>query len=402
MSFVPASYWAFLACAVLHSIATAGAEALLPFYMKSLGGSTAFAGLPFIVNSLARLFSDPFSGVISDRLSSRSFVLSSLLLGAGFSLLAGATSKPALFLSFWIFIGISESMFALAIRKVAFENARPGNEGSTVGSITTLYGIGTVLGPPIAGYLGSKLGTGVLFLVYALPLFLCIALCWVFPLRPGDKNLKTFPKKRSFFKEGIDLLYLPAFLAACLGMFFMFFSHWGAMKVALPLFAVEERGLTLVDVGTILGIAGIVDIFGRYTGGLSCDRWGARRAIQWALMISALSFALVNLAPGYGGLLALACGMALGHGFLNVSSTMLALEAGEENRGGLALGLARWFGSVGSISGTFFIALLAEALSYRVVFLLVGIFGLALLGWLKLRLLKSPLPAPEVTPTGLP
>lgn len=389
MFFGPASYRAFLACTVIHSIATAGAEALLPFYMKSLGTSTALAGLPFIANSLARFFSDPFSGAISDRLSSRSFILLSLLLGAGFSLLAGASTKPTLFLSFWIFIGVSESMFALGIRKVAFESARPGSEGSTVGNITTLYGIGSVLGPPVAGYLGSQWGTRVLFLIYALPLFLGIALCWLFPLSSSAKNLQAYPKKRSLFREGRELLYLPAFLAACLGMFFMFFSHWGAMKVALPLFAVEERGLTLADVGTILGIAGVVDILGRYTGGLSCDRWGARRAIQWALLISALSFALVNLAPGYGGLLASACGMALGHGFLNVTSTMLALKAAEENRGGLALGLARWFGSAGSISGPFLIGILAEALSYGMVFFFLGIFALGLVGWLKLWLLKS-------------
>ncbi len=63
-----APYLIFLACAAIHSIATAGAEALIPFYTKSLGASTALAGLPFVVNSVSRLFTDPVAGAISDRL----------------------------------------------------------------------------------------------------------------------------------------------------------------------------------------------------------------------------------------------------------------------------------------------------------------------------------------------
>lgn len=292
-------------------------------------------------------------------------------------------------------------MFALSMRKVAFEEASPGKEGSAIGSVTTLYGVGSVVGPPIAGYLGSKWGTGVLFLIYALPLFSCIAVCWGLPSTSGDRKPKNHPEKSSVFSEGREHLYLPAFLAACLAMFFMFFSHWGAMKVALPLLAVEEKGLTLADVGTILGMAGMVDILARYTGGLACDRWGIRRALPWALTISGLSFTMVNFAPGYGGLLTLTCGMALGHGFLNVTSAMAALEAAGENRGGLALGVARWFGSVGSISGPFLIGLLAQVLGYGMAFLLVGILGLGLVGYLKLRLLRSPLPSTEMGPDPL-
>ncbi|MFQ5903984.1 MAG: MFS transporter, partial [Candidatus Binatia bacterium] len=178
MSLLLNPYLAFLACAVIQSIATTGADALLPFYVKSLGISTALAGLPFIMNSVARVFVDPFLGVIADRLSSKSFLLLSLLLGAASALLAGMIPRLTPFLFFWIFTGISASMFAVGMRKIAFENARLSKEGSAVGNITTLYGIGNVAGPPMAGFLGSLWGTRVLFISYALPLLWCMGLCW--------------------------------------------------------------------------------------------------------------------------------------------------------------------------------------------------------------------------------
>jgi Na+/melibiose symporter-like transporter len=59
-----APYFVFLLCTAIHSIATAGAEALIPFYTKSLGASTALAGLPFVVNSVSRLFTDPVAGAV--------------------------------------------------------------------------------------------------------------------------------------------------------------------------------------------------------------------------------------------------------------------------------------------------------------------------------------------------
>ncbi|MBI2986831.1 MAG: MFS transporter [Deltaproteobacteria bacterium] len=379
-------YLAFLTVVAIHSIATSGAEALLPFYMKFLGASTALAGLPFAMNSLSRFFTDPLAGAASDRLGSKWFLLLACLLGALFSLLAGATSQLAIFLALWAFVGASESMFALSIRKIAFENAPPGREGRAVGNVTTLYGIGNVVGPPIAGSLGSRLGTQVLFLMYGAPLLLCAALSWLYP--PGGSQPKPIQQaeRRSFFREGRDLFKSRLFWVACLAMFFMFFARWGGLKVAFPLFAVEERGLSIADVGSILGVAGGLDMLGRYLAGRCSDRWGARNAVAWGLFASALGFTAIIFMSGYAGLLTAACGMALAFGFLNVSSTTVALEAAGNNQGGLALGLARWFGSMGSTTGPFLIALLAETLGYGIVFPLVGLLAIGLVAYVRVLL----------------
>lgn len=383
-------YLVFLTVAAIHSVATSGAEALLPFYMKFLGTSTALAGLPFVMNSLSRFFTDPFAGAASDRLSSKWFLLFACLLGAVFSLLAGATSQLTLFLALWVFVGASESMFALSIRKIAFENAPAGREGRTVGNVTTLYGIGNVLGPPIAGLMGSRFGTQVLFSIYAVPLLLCAVLSWLYPPGRSQSEPRQQGKRRSFFKEGRELFKSPLFWAACLAMFFMFFARWGGLKVAFPLFAVEERGLTIADVGSILGVAGVLDMLGRYLAGRSCDRWGARNAVAWGLLASALAFTAIIFLPGYAGLLMAACSMALAFGFLNVTSTTLAMEAAENNQGGLALGLARWFGSMGSTTGPLLIALLAETLGYGIVFLLVGVLAIGLVAYVRVLLRSLP------------
>jgi len=391
-----APYLIFLLCAALHSIATAGAEALLPFYTKSLGASTALTGLPFVVNSVSRIFTDPVAGAVSDRLGARFFVILALLMGGIFSLLAGAMSQLSLFLFFWIFVGISESMFTLSIRKIAFEHAQQGKESSAVGKVTTLYGIGSVLGPPVGGYLGSWWGTRVLFLIYALPLLIAALLIWRFPLLSPRKNAQA-QGSRSAFREGLGLLSHPLFLAGCLAMLYMFFSRWGATKVVVPLFLVEERMFTLADVGTVFGIAGLADITGRYLGGILGDRWGTKNTLQCALAVSGVAFACLILGHGFFSIAVLVSGIGLGHGFLNVTTSTLAMEVAGPGRDGLALGLARCFGSVGSVAGPFVVAMSAAKMGYRNAFLLVGCFALALGASLKLL----PVRAKPTAPGGL-
>ena len=372
-----AAYFIFLLCAAIHSTATAAAEALLPFYTKSLGASTALAGLPFVINSVSRIFTDPVAGAISDRLGARFFFILALMIGACFSLLAGALFELWLFLFFWIFVGISESMFTLAIRKIAFEHAPQGKESSAVGKVTTLYGIGNVLGPPIGGYLGSWWGTRVLFLIYGVPLLVSALLAWRFPLRSADKN-ERISSGRSALRAGLGLLSHPLFLAGCLAMLYMFFSRWGATKVAVPLFLVEQRSFTLADVGTLFGIAGIADISGRYFGGILGDRWGSKNALQGALAVSGVAFVLLTFGQGFLSMTILISGIGLGHGYLNVTTSTLAMEIAGPGRDGLALGLARCFGSMGSVVGPFLVAMAAASLGYRAAFLLVGGFALAL------------------------
>ena len=395
-----AAYLIFLLCAAIHSTATAAAEALLPFYTKSLGASTALAGLPFVINSVSRIFTDPVAGAISDRLGARFFFILALMIGACFSLLAGAMSQLWLFLFFWIFVGISESMFTLAIRKIAFEHAPQGKESSAVGKVTTLYGIGNVLGPPIGGYLGSWWGTRVLFLIYGVPLLFSALLSWRFPLHPADKNALT-PGSRSALRAGLGLLSQPLFLAGCLAMLYMFFSRWGATKVAVPLFLVEQRTFTLADVGTLFGVAGIADITGRYFGGILGDRWGSKNALQCALAVSGVAFVLLTFGQGFLSMTLMISGIGLGHGYLNVTTSTLAMEVAGPGRDGLALGLARCFGSMGSVAGPFLVAMAAASLGYRTAFLLVGGFALALGAGVRLLALRTKHATPgDVMETG--
>ena len=103
----------------------------MPFYMRSLGASTALVGLPFVLNAVSRIFSDPLNGAVADRLSSKHFIILAFAIGAVASLSAAAVTGTALFLFIWMFVGVGESMFALGMRKVAFEHATEAMEWVT-------------------------------------------------------------------------------------------------------------------------------------------------------------------------------------------------------------------------------------------------------------------------------
>lgn len=81
-----------------------------------------------------------------------------------------------------------------------------------------------------------------------------------------------------------------------------FYSVLGAM---LPYFALwlAARGLSPVEIGAVLSVHGAMRIVMPIVWGWLADRWGRRmRLIQWATLLSLLSFIAVPLSQGFSGM----------------------------------------------------------------------------------------------------
>ena len=60
-------------------------------------------------------------------------------------------------------------MFALALRKVGFDQAAPERQGRVQGQMASALGIGFTVGPLLGGFVGKHMGPDGLFLLYAVP-----------------------------------------------------------------------------------------------------------------------------------------------------------------------------------------------------------------------------------------
>jgi MFS family permease len=189
------------------------------------------------------------------------------------------------------------------------------------------------------------------------------------------------------WREGMTLLRKPAFLASCLAICQSFFFLVGVTRVAFPFLAVNQRGIGLEVVGTMVAISRLTDTFGRYSGGFLADRIRASRVILIGVALGVPMFILQIYGSGFVTLLLPLAIMTLGFGFSNVGSTTFALQTAPPAAKGLGLGLSRASTSVGQMLGPLLCGVLIDKMGYEQGFQAMALISAAVLfvTWVGLR-----------------
>ena len=366
--------------AVIEITGSSGAAMLSPFFMKASGFSIGLAGIPLVVNGIGRVSSDLMSGVLASYFSSGMLIVAS----TSISIIVSTTAmffldSTVMFLIAFTILGITEAMFALSIRKIAFEHSEPGQQGKAQGQVASALGIGFSLGPLFGGFIGKTFGLHAIFLVYAIPQVIGLVLI----LLAGAHRSRNVTQERSvqLWSEGKKLFARPSFLASCLAIFQSFLFLVGVTRVAFPFLAVNERGFGLDAVGTMVSISRITDTFGRYTGGWLCDRISAQRVILLGVALGIPMFMLQVYGTDMLTLLLPLCLMTMGFGYSNVGATTFALQSAGHAGRALSLGLTRASTSMGNMIGPLLAGALVEQLGYE-----RGFQGMALISLIILLL----------------
>jgi MFS family permease len=243
--------------------------------------------------------------------------------------------------------------------------------------MASALGIGFTLGPLLGGFVGKWLGSNALFLLYAIPEVLALILV----LLGGAHRYRLSARDTSttLWREGIGLLKKPPFLASCLAICQSFFFLVGVTRVAFPFLAVNQRGIGLDVVGSMVSISRLTDTLGRYSGGVLADRIQAHRVILLGVAAGVPAFVLQVYGSGFVTLLLPLAVMTLGFGWTNVASTTFALQSAPLSAKGLALGLSRASTSVGQMIGPLVCGILIEKMGYEQGFQAMAASSLAVL-----------------------
>jgi MFS transporter, DHA1 family, multidrug resistance protein len=361
MKLSPLTFFCFAAvCSIAGS---SGAAMLAPFFMSAQGYSVALAGIPIVANGAGRVCSDLTSGVLASYFSSGTLIIAA----SSFALLVSSLGvfflDTTVFLLAFTILGVTEAMFALSLRKIAFEASDPGQQGRAQGQVASALGIGFAIGPLLGGFVGKNYGSEVLFVVYALPQFLSLT----FLLLGGAHRSRRISQEGSvqLFREGKKLLSHPPFLASCLAIFQSFLFLVGVNRVAFPFLATKQRGLGLDWVGTMVAVSRLTDTLGRYTGGRLCDRISAQRVILLGILLGIPMFVLQVYGTGVATLLIPLCVMTMGFGYTNVGATTFALQSAGSASKGLSLGLSRASTSLGNMLGPLVAGALIDKFGYE-------------------------------------
>ncbi|HSK31612.1 MAG TPA: MFS transporter, partial [Candidatus Limnocylindria bacterium] len=362
MKFSPLSL--YVAAAVCQTAGSSGAAMLAPFVMKELGYSVALAGVPLVANGIGRVCSDLFSGVMATYVSSGMLLIAAVIIGFAMSVVGHLfLDVMGVFLVVFTVFGLTEAMFALSLRKIGFDYSSPERQGRVQGQMASALGIGFTLGPLLGGFVGKWLGAKSLFLLYAVPEVIALILVLMGGAHRYRKTVMD--SSTTLWREGMNLLRKPGFLASCLAICQSFFFLVGVTRVAFPFLALNRRGIGLDLIGTMVAISRLTDTLGRYSGGLLADRIQASRVILLGVGLGIPMFILQIYGDSFITLLLPLAVMTLGFGFSNVGSTTFALQAAPPAAKGLSLGLSRASTSVGQMLGPLICGVLIDSLGYE-------------------------------------
>ena len=359
---------------------------LAPFFMKAHGYSIALAGIPLVANGIGRVSSDLLSGIMATYVSPGALLIAATAIG----LATSATGYIFLdtmpvFVAAWIFFGLTEAMFALALRKIGFDQSAPERQGRVQGQMASALGIGFTLGPLLGGFVGKWLGPDGLFFLYSVPQF--IGLLFIFMAGAHRYRKTVRHSSETLWREGVILLSKAPFLASCLAICQSFLFLTGVTRIAFPFLATNHRGLNLEVVGTIVSISRLTDTLGRYSGGWLCDRINSSRVILLGVALGIPMFFLQVYGSGFVTLLIPLAVMTMGFGFTNVGATTFALQSASKTSKELSLGISRASTSVGQTLGPLLCGALIEKMGYGMGFQTMALISLGVffLVWLGLK-----------------
>lgn len=350
----------------------------LPLYAKQMGASATMLGLIFSAFALARLVAMPLVGVLSDRHGRRRFMLLGLAGLAVTSLgLMLAESSWALVLARG-----SQGAFSALVLPVSMallgDVTPPGTEGRAFGKFNVALLLGFGVGPLLGGAIYEALGVGANFLMMTgLSLLGMLLVAWKIYDPPQRKamTVSVWGQFRLLQDAGLMGVFICRCAAAMAMGFFVAF---------LPLLAVA-RGLDAAQVGLLLTVNVLVMTVVQRPAGIMADRMDRAWLASWAQLLTGVAKALMPLAGGIGGLLALVSLEGLVAGLGLPALTALTVDHGRRLGAGMGvvMGLFTMALSLGVFLGPMLGGVVIDFMGLNDSFYLLG--ALAALGSIALR-----------------
>ena len=328
---------------------------LLPFYVKSMGGTAETVGFILSSFSLTQLLMTPILGRLSDRVGRRPVILVSLagnaISMALFALATKVSLLPLLFLSRIVAGATSGNIAACQAAIADVTDAEDRTKG--MGRIGAGIGLGMVLGP-VLGSAASHFGEWVPPLVAAGLALADFAGAFFFmpeTRRAEAVNLRDISSEtaqRPSLTEAVSQRGIFIVFA----LYFLTFLYLSTINVTLPLITNVRLGWTEREIGHVFGLFGLIMLViqGGFIGRMS-RAWGARRLIIAGSASAMIGLVLVawsaQVAPLVVGLVLLGTGL----GVINPCLSTLASEMAGSSRRGAVLGFAQSAGGLARTVG---------------------------------------------------
>jgi MFS family permease len=285
--------WAPATALFLGSFAWSFVHVTLPFYITEISTvdpatTLQWSGWILGISSLVTVVTAPFWGRLASRVSPKTlWILTELLQGLGFFVMALAQTLPQLFLARAV-LGVMGAASTLGFILAGRRGASVRRDVSAMQSGLT---VGQVLGPLPGAVIAARVGFVPSFVIGGLILWACAVLVWAaIPYEPAMAAGSRPGRPTSVREVGLAALVV---LAGSMQIFFL----TAILPETLPKLGVAAPD-TLEVGGLIIFVSGVAAALGSLAAPRLAELGGDRRVVPWLLGGSSLCLAAFALAPG--------------------------------------------------------------------------------------------------------
>jgi MFS family permease len=349
----------------------------IPIFAKSFNVSNTLVGLMISSFAIMRFVSGLFSGKLVDRFGERLVLGCGLVMVAGFTLFAGLAQNYGQLLFFRTAGGLGSSMFTIAAGALLLRVVSDSQRGRAQSLYNGGFIAGGVAGPAFGGAL-LAISPRAPFFIYSGLLIIAgiFALTFLHEKRLGKSAAADNSNKQVMtIKEALKLrAYVYSLFLAFLGTWVFF----GMRSSILPLFAIEDIGVTTSIVGLSFTLALITQGSVMVRAGKYSDKNGRKPVIMVGFSITLLSLFLLTISTNVTTYLIAMLVLGFGAGFATAAGAIVGDVI--EGKSGKVYALWQMAGDAGMMVGPLILGIIADLFSYRSALLVSAlVFSLALL-----------------------
>lgn len=348
----------------------------IPIFAKSFNVSNTLIGLVISSFAIMRFVSGLFSGKLVDRFGERIVLGFGLLTVSAFTLVAGLAQSYSQLLLFRSAGGLGSSMFTIAAGALLLRVVGDSQRGRAQSLYNGGFIAGGVAGPAFGGAL-LAISPRAPFFIYSGLLVIAGIFAFTF-LHEKRLGKSATPQDVSTqvmtIKEALQLrAYLYSLFLAFLGTWVFF----GMRSSILPLFAIEDIGVTTSIVGISFTLALISQGLVMVRAGKYSDKNGRKPVILVGFIITLLSLFLLTISTNVVMYLIAMLILGLGAGFATAAGAIVGDVI--KGKSGKVYALWQMAGDAGMMVGPLVLGLIADLFSYRSAMLVSAVvFSLAL------------------------
>ena len=338
-----------------------------------------------IVTALAfgRLAGMPISGVVLDRLGTRTALVAGPGLACAVALLAAIVPWFSIILLLLFVLGLAESIWVIAREVAGIDLALPNQRGRVLSGFHGVNYLGLALGPLAGGFLAETSGFRGAFIAYATCAAISVLLGFTVENSRTPHSVQAaaategwsitaWVKRLHTVRDLIDQIppHLRATYVVLVFATLTSFMHRVTTQSMLPLFATTELGLSPKEVGLLFTISGVAAFVMILPAGFVIDKVGRKWATVPSTGIPALAFLLIPFAGNFFELALLMFFLGIANGLSLGSLATSTFDVIPVNARGRLQALRRTIAELGGVGAPLLGGVLADSFNSGVPFLL--------------------------------